>query len=212
MRYKAVLFDMDGVITDTDHLHFLVWKELMKEQGVNLDEKTYITHLQSRSHEEAITSLLGPKSKEEIDHLSYEKNRRSKALLKEHISVYQDTIDLIKHLSKKGFILAVVSASSNAAFVIEEINMTKEFQLIISGTKDLHLRNKPHPDIYEYAMKRLSVSPKETIIIEDSLSGIRAGLDSGAKVVGINRGNLVVPKTEDLYVTKDLHAIIDWFA
>lgn len=211
MNYKAVLFDMDGVITDTDHLHYQVWKELMKEHGVDLDEKSYITHLQSRSHEEAITSLLGPTSEDEIKKLSYEKNKRSKALLKEQIIVYQDTIDLIKHLSNKGLVLAVVSASSNAAFVIEEINMTKDFQLIVSGTKDLHLRNKPHPDIYEYAMKRLMVSPKETIVIEDSLSGIRAGLDSGAKVVGIDRGNLEVSEKEGLYVTKDLHTIIDWF-
>jgi HAD superfamily hydrolase (TIGR01509 family) len=210
MKLKAVLFDMDGVITDTDQLHYLVWKDIMKEEGIDLSEELYLKHLQSRAHEEAIVSLLGDKSEEEIARLSKEKNKRSKARLKERIKTYQDAIDLIVYLNQKGFIVGVVSASSNASFVIHEIKMDSYFDLIVSGTKGTKLKNKPHPDIYLYAMEKLHLSPSTTLIIEDSISGITAGLRSGAQVLGINRGNLYIEEQEHLKITDDLHTLMDW--
>jgi len=205
---KAVLFDMDGVITDTDDLHYLVWQEIMNEEGIELTEELYINHLQSTSHKKAILSMLGNVSLDDITRISREKSRRSKALLQKEIKINQDAIDLIKYLHQHGYKLAVVSASSNAEFVIKKIQIEQYFDLIISGPSDTVLRNKPFPDIYEYAMKQMDVKPSETVVIEDSVSGITAGLRSGAFVYGVNRGNLLIDKRDRLFLVDDLRKII----
>jgi len=205
---KSVLFDMDGVITDTDILHFEVWKSIMKEFGIDLTEELYLSNFQSRSHKDAIVSMLGDLSENEIKEISNRKSARSKEVLKTNIKVYEDAIALIKYLHKENYKLAVVSASTNAVFVIHEIKMEDYFDMIISGPDETNLRNKPYPDIYQYAMKTLGVKPEETVIIEDSISGITAGLKSGAYVYGINRGNLYAKEEKRLSIIDDLNQVM----
>ncbi|MGS0972459.1 MAG: HAD family hydrolase [Candidatus Izemoplasmataceae bacterium] len=208
---KAILFDMDGVITDTDDLHYHVWQEILKEEGIELTEEMYINHLQSTSHKKALLSIFDDISEDDITRISNEKNKRSKALLQKEIKINQDAINLIKYLHQNGYVLAVVSASSNAEFVIKEIKIEAYFDMIISGPGETSIRNKPFPDIYEYAMEKLGVTPSETVVIEDSVSGITAGLRSGAYVFGINRGNLHIEENKELKVVNDLHEVIEFF-
>ena len=103
--------------------------------------------------------------------------------------------------------MAVVSASKYAEAQIDKTKLNHYFEFIISGTSELNIRNKPYPDIYEHAIKIFNIQPQEALSIEDSLNGVRAALGSGAGVIGINRGYLVVDENPNLTIVESLYDI-----
>jgi HAD superfamily hydrolase (TIGR01509 family) len=183
----TILFDMDGVITNTEGYHYESWRLAFLEVGHVLTKENYILNLQSRNRTEGISSVLQKATKEEIQTISNYKTLYYEQLLNQGIEVFDDALRLIKRLKKEGFCLAVVSSSSKAREIITKIDCLPYFDLVIGGTKGLNIKNKPNPDIYVYAMKVLNKVPSQCIVIEDSFSGVEAGLQSLATVVFINR-------------------------
>ncbi len=186
----TILFDMDGVITNTEGYHFQSWQEAFSIADKKLTADIYRQHVQARKHEDAIGHVLDTEDLSLIQDISDHKRRVYRRLINQQVKVYNDTINLLEHLYQKDVTLAVVSASSMAKEVLDKAGIRHYFDMVIEGTKDNNLRNKPHPDLYEYAMKQLDSKPEETLIIEDSLSGINAGIASGANVIGVARDKL----------------------
>ncbi|MEC9485108.1 MAG: HAD family phosphatase [Candidatus Izemoplasma sp.] len=204
----TILFDMDGVITNTEKYHFESWQEAFKLADIDITKNNYHEHVQARNHQQAISAVIGSNDKKIIELISQTKRQVYKERINKHVDVYQDTMNFIKDVKQSKLKLAVVSASSMAKEVLDKAGLLGYFDLVIEGTKDNNLRNKPYPDLYLHAMALLESQPEETLIIEDSLSGIKAGIKSGASVIGVERDKLddfehkrctVVPKiTTDL--------------
>lgn len=189
--YKAILFDMDGVITNTEHFHYQSWKKAFGELEIDLTEEDYMNKCQSRNREVAIRNIIKGASDETIRAVSNAKTKYYKTFLDGEIEVFKDAQKVIKHLHKLGITMAVVSSSSKALEVINKIGFSSYFSLVVSGTGGLNLRNKPYPDIYQYAIRQLGLKPNDCLVVEDSISGIKAGLAARCHVLGINRnGNL----------------------
>lgn len=213
MMINTILFDMDGVITDTEKLHYVSWKKAFKKVDHSLTFVNYVNNLQSRNREVGIKNELKNPSPKVIQLVSDYKTVFYDELIKEEIRVFSDAIEIIKYFYDKGYILAVVSSSSYAKKIIHSVSLEKYFKLIIAGTKKLEIRNKPNPDIYLYAMEKLNVSSENCLVIEDSMSGVTAGCLSKAKVVYINRENQKIDVQNPYFEVTNLKQIkrIDLF-
>lgn len=203
MKYKAILFDMDGVITNTEEAHYEAWRKTFLYFGYNVSKEMYQTKVQSKGRKNAVKIVMDTEDQSVLDKVNELKTNYYAELVKD-IEYYQDAIDLIDELSKMDVTLAIVSSSSFAEKLITQIQYRDKFQLVVSGIGDMPILNKPAPDIFLYAMDVLGVSPNECLVIEDSISGVKAGIDSGAEVLGINRENLDFGSHDNLKVVTKL--------
>lgn len=200
MKTKAVIFDMDGVITNTEKIHYLAWKKAFEEIGEDLTLELYCKNLQSRDRRVGIVNILGQVSEKNILSLSDRKGDIYEQMIySSKPEAYRDALELIQFLYEKGIKMAVASASSFSNKMIKLIGLEDKFEFILNGGQVK--RNKPNPDIYIEAVKKLGLHSSECIVIEDSLSGIEAGINAHISVIGIDRENKLNAK-DGVFLTK----------
>lgn len=203
-QYDAVIFDLDGVITKTQHTHARAWKKIfddyLKTRGsgapfIPFDiSKDYLKYVDGKSREEGIRSFLASRDivdTESISTLGKDKNNYFLELLSEGIETYGNSIELLQKLNNLGFLTALVSSSKNCLSIVQLTNLNQYFNVVVDGLdlQNLELNGKPQPDLFLEAAKRLHVKPLRTIVIEDSVAGVIAGKSGEfSKVIGVDRG------------------------
>lgn len=189
-RLKAVIFDLDGVITDSAHFHFQAWKALADELNIPFDEQ-YNEKLKGVSRMESLELIL-QNSKEKIvytleekEKLATKKNEYYKRLI-EQITP-NDTLDgilpFLKQLKENNIKIALASVSKNAPYILEKLQLTSYFEYIADPEKVE--KAKPYPDIFLAGVEFFGVKQEECIGIEDAKAGIEAIHRAGMKAVGV---------------------------
>ncbi len=208
----ALLFDLDGVLTQTAKVHYAAWKQtfddyLRSRDGEDFKEFTqddyneYVdgmprydgvrTFLKSRDIELAEGSPDDSGDTETIDGIGNRKNDLVQEILeRDGVEVYNGSVAYVKAAQRAGLRRAVVSASANCRAVLTAANIIDLFDEIVDGnTADQqHLRGKPHPDTYLAGARALDVDPSEAAVFEDATAGVQAGHDGHfGYVVGVDR-------------------------
>jgi len=190
---KAFIFDLDGVLVDTAKYHYLAWKRLSEELGLqfNLHDNEMLKGVSRTKSFEIILGLNNREmSDEEIDKYCAIKN-----------SYYLDYINNLKQEELKagvreflecarnnGFKIALGSASKNSMLILEKLNILDLFDAIVDGRV---VKNaKPDPEIFLKGAEELGVEPGECIVFEDSLAGITAAHNGGMKAIGVNNNDI----------------------
>ena len=215
-RFDAVLFDLDGVLTDTANVHAACWKRMfddfLRERAEERDEefqpfdiatdyKLYVdgrprfegvrTFLESRGIELANGDPKEPPNHETICGLGNQKDEMvKKAFDSEGIEAYEGSVALVRHLRERGIKTAVVSASSNCESVVKAAGIADLFDARVDGVviARLNLAGKPAPDTFLKAAEQLGVEPERAVVVEDAISGVQAGRDGGfGLIVGVDR-------------------------
>lgn len=199
MEIKALIFDLDGVLVFTDHLHYLAWKEMADEIGVYFDERIN-ERLRGVSRMASLDIILenyhgktlGQKEKEK---LAEKKNEIYKKLLEtmRPEDVAKEVRDTLQILREKGYLLAIGSSSKNAKFILKKVGLRGAFDAISDGTNIT--RSKPDPEVFVKAAKFLEVEPKDCMVVEDAYAGIDAAKDGGMYAAGIG-GAATYEKTD----------------
>jgi beta-phosphoglucomutase family hydrolase len=203
--YRAGIFDLDGVVTDTASAHFGAWKRLFDEflqrfpdqAEFTLDD--YRNHVDGKPRIEGITSFLDargielPRSDGEdgptIHTLADRKNEFFHQHLREEgVDVFDDAVSFIRSLRDHGISTAVVSSSKNCERVLKSAGLDDLFAERVDGNDLNGLRGKPEPDMFVEAVRRLGVEPSDAFMAEDAIAGVEAGRagDFGL-VIGIAR-------------------------
>lgn len=185
---KAVIFDLDGVLTDTSEYHFQAWLKLSKELNIPFDRQAN-EKLRGLSRKASLDTLLGNKkssfSEEEIqkfleiknnDYINYIKNITPENL-------FSGSIELIKKLKQKKYKIALASSSKNAKTVLKKLQIENEFDAITDGLSVK--KTKPAPDIFLKAAELINTEPKNCLVIEDAQAGIDAAISAGMDTIGI---------------------------
>lgn len=177
---NKIIFDMDGVIFDSEKAVFGLWKELSVKYGFPDIEEVYrrTVGVNSNSTRKIFFNHYGPdfpfdKYLQEESQMYHSRYDNGRLPLKPHIE------EMLKFLKDKGYKLAIAS-STRAELVktqIENAGLKEYFDVIVGG--DMVTRSKPEPDIFLEAARRLDAIPEETYVIEDSFNGIRAAHKGG---------------------------------
>ena len=193
MEIKAVLFDLDGVIADTAKFHFIAWKNIAKEEGIDIDEEfneqlkgvdRVLSFDRILAHGN-ITSL----TEDEKEYYRTKKNNLYKELLKDLTpqDVLPGILDLFNELIDDNIKIAIASISQNAQYILEKLNLLDKIDCIADPRTVKH--SKPAPDIFLKAAELAGVNIKNCVAIEDAQAGIEAINRAGIFSVGV--GNLV---------------------
>ena len=201
---KAVIFDMDGVLIDSEALHLYDFRVFLQKHNQNLtnedlsefvglDAKTFIGHLQEIWKP---VSLLP--SIEEIKEGCKYPSDSFQDMLVPHVRF------ILSHLKKNNIKIAIASSSPyNIIYKMLSINdIDSYFDVIVSGN-DVQAK-KPSPDIYFETLKRLELPSNDCIVIEDSLVGIQAAINAGLYVIAVKENRFLVDQSQADCIVNDL--------
>lgn len=215
-RFDVVLFDLDGVLTDTAKVHAACWKkmfdEFLRKRAESRGEEyrpfsiteDYYLYVDGRLRSDGVRDFLrsrnvnlpegdpdAPPESETVSGLGNRKNDMVNALMEsEGIDVYPDSMAWVRLLREQGYKTAVVSASSNCKTILNSAKILDLFDTIVDGTvaADLGLAGKPSPDTYLKAAEQLGAEPKRAVVVEDAIAGVKAGRSGGfGLVIGVAR-------------------------
>lgn len=214
--YRAVLFDLDGVLTRTARLHAAAWARMFDDFLRRLPERTgtdlrpfdagedYRRHLDGRPRYDGVSAFLGsrgielpygsPEDGPDVESVCGLGNRKKRyfreALRRRGVEVYEDAVVLVRAARAGGLKLAVVSASESCDEILDAAGLRYDFDAVVTGVdaRVRHLAGKPAPDTYLAAARELGVPPVAGVVVEDAMAGVQAGVSGGfGLVVGIDR-------------------------
>ena len=175
---KAVIFDLDGVLVSTDKLHFMAWKRIAEDLGINNFTETDNIRQRGVSRERSLDIVLEKSSSqytaEQKAKLCEQKNDYYKQLLSTigEEAVLAGAVDTIDMLHKKGIGVAVGSVSKNAPEILKRTGLIDSIDKVSCGL-DI-TRSKPDPEVFLVAAKKLGIDPCHCLVVEDSDAGIDA--------------------------------------
>lgn len=198
---EAFIFDLDGVITDTSEYHFMAWQEIAKELGINFTRRQN-ERLKGVSRKKSFEIILeeGGIVLGEEEKLYYCK-KKNDIYLKYINEISRKNLlpgvkEFIGNARKKGYKIALGSASKNALLILQRLQIEEDFDAVIDGTKVS--KAKPDPEVFVKGAGALGVPCENCLVFEDSEAGIEAAHRCGMKAVGV--GNENVAKKADYFI------------
>lgn len=188
MEYKGLLFDLDGVLADTAKYHFLAWREIAGELGIEFTIKDN-ERLKGVSRERSFEIVLevGNKTmaKEEQKKYCERKNERYLSYIQkmEADEILPGVREFLEDARKKGYLISLGSASKNSALILDRLNITHYFDAVIDGTKVT--KAKPDPEVFVKGAETLGLPCNSCIVFEDAEAGIEAAHRGGMKAIGV---------------------------
>jgi beta-phosphoglucomutase len=182
----AVIFDMDGVIVDSNPYHKIALKQFCEKHGYYLSDEELKSRIFGRTNKNWLLSLFNGKvTAKQIKDFEEEKESLFREIFAPHIKPIRGLISFLEMLETRKIPRAVATSAppANVQFTLEKTKTRKFFQVIVDG--DAVENSKPHPEIYLKTIAAIHFPPEKCIVIEDSLSGIAAGRQAGCKVIGI---------------------------
>ncbi len=180
MKIEAVLFDMDGLVLDTEKLYTRFWMEAAKELGypMTFEQGLGMRSLNRNEGEAKLKSYFG-------DSVDYDQVRNKRIQLmdafveREGVYLKPGIHELLDYLQAKGIKTSIATSSPIERTVkyLSSVNIDKRFDELVSGY--MVEKGKPEPDIYLYAAKKLGVNPEKCMVLEDSPAGILAAYRAG---------------------------------
>ena len=224
---KGIIFDVDGVIINTENTHFLAYVKVFKEYGYQLTLDDYLKHFSGKSIRGGVLSLLtehtiNTSSDQEglINEITQKKVSQTLERFKKKVDYFEDTLKFIQHIEKgnlhlKGVgqvvenpILAMATGLESAFFeyVLAQHNLKQLFPIIV--TADHYSHSKPNPECYLMALNKMVLTPNEVVGIEDSVSGVKALNSAGIFSIAVTTTNQASDLLEAKVVTKTLTELI----
>ena len=190
-KFKAVIFDMDGVIIDSEPLYFKIQEQLFNDLGFTVSQQEYDTFIGAGM--QLMWKILSSKH-----NLSFTVAQLVKMNNKLIYNTFSNSDSLLEtnnfttflfSVKNRGMKTAVASSTSKKIInvILSKLGIIQEFDVVISSEEVLH--GKPEPDIFLEAATRLNVDPKKCIVIEDSTNGVKAAARAGMKCIGFSNKN-----------------------
>jgi kojibiose phosphorylase len=183
---RAVIFDLDGVLTDTSEYHYQAWQRLANEENLLFDRQIN-EHLRGVSRQRSLEIILNGKSipPSKFTEMTERKNSYYIESLQKITTenLLPGALTILQTLKTKDVKIALGSASKNARFVLERLDIIPYFDIVSDGNSVT--QTKPAPDLLLFTAQQLGISPSHCVVVEDAASGIEAALAAGMWALGI---------------------------
>lgn len=212
MKYKAVIFDLDGVICHTDMYHYQAWKQIADELGIYFDEEIN-NRLRGVSRMESFEIILeryeGTMSLEDKVVYTTRKNEAYKELLKNMspADLSPEVKETLDGLRAKGLKLAIGSSSKNAGFILERLGLDGYFDAVSDGNNIT--RSKPDPEVFVKAAQLVGEASGDCLVVEDAKAGLEAAIGGGMDCAAVGDAVASGLATYDLTEFSDLLKITE---
>jgi HAD superfamily hydrolase (TIGR01509 family) len=191
---RAVLWDMDGTLIDSEEFHWISWRDTLAKEGVVITREQFLSSFGQRN-DSIIPQWLGAGSSPE----RIERSANAKEELYRYLIIHNGISPLpgvarwVRQLHQQGWLQAVASAAprANIDAVLEALSATHIFQGIVSA-EDVH-RGKPDPEVYLTAASRVGVPPERCIVVEDAVAGVEGARRAGIRSIGVSRNGKNLP-------------------
>ena len=182
----AFLFDMDGVIVDSNPYHKIALKQFCQQHGHELTEDQLREKIYGRTNKDWIANLFGKIDQETLKKYADEKEALFRELYENDIRPVNGLPQFLALMEKQGIARAIATSApkENVDFTLKKTGLGKFFPVI--RDESFVTKGKPDPEIYLKTAAALGYKPQQCIVIEDSLSGVASGKAAGCKVVGIS--------------------------
>jgi beta-phosphoglucomutase len=186
-RPKAIIFDLDGVLTDTSEFHYQAWKRLADEEGIPFTRQENDEHLRGVSRKESLTYLLKGRqvSDAQFQEMMDRKNRYYNEMIEKMTpnDLVEGGRQLLQEIRQAGIKTAVASGSKNCRTVLGHLQI---FDLLDGIADGYSVSNsKPAPDIFVYAAGTLNIPTSDCLVVEDADAGIESAKTGGMQALGI---------------------------
>ena len=187
---RAVLWDMDGTLIDSEEFHWKSWQLTLQDEGIPITREQFLSTFGQRN--DSIISLwLGPKATpERAARISESKETMYRHLVRrDGISPLPGVADWVRRLHGQGWRQAIASAAprANIETVLEVLSATHIFEAVVSA-EDVH-RGKPDPEVYLLAAAPVGVAPVRCVVVEDAAAGIDAARAAGMRSIGVGKNS-----------------------
>lgn len=192
MKYKGIIFDLDGVICFTDKYHYQAWKKVADEIGVYFDERIN-NNLRGISRMDSLEIIL---ERSDTKYTDEQKIKIAEHKNEIYIKLLQNMTpdDLsgkvkstLEYLRGEGVKLAIGSSSKNTKLILDRLGLNGFFDAVSDGTNILY--SKPNPEVFLKAAEFLGLKPKDCLVVEDAMAGIEAAVAGGFDVAGIGEAS-----------------------
>lgn len=200
----AFIFDMDGVIVDSNPFHKIALKQFCKKHGRDLSEEELREKIYGRRNQDWLTNVFGQLDSVKMKAFADEKEALFRELYDTEVRPVDGLPAFLQRLDELGIPRAIATSAprANVDFTLEKTGIGRHFTTILDDSFVNH--GKPHPEVYQKAAAALNYDPRLCVVFEDSLAGVEAGKKAGCKVVGITTTHTA----EEL---KDTDLVIDNF-
>jgi len=183
---RAVLWDMDGTLFDSEELHWISWRNTMANEGIAITREQFLASFGQRN-DSIIPQWLGAAATpERIERIANAKEELYRHLIRrDGISPLPGVATWLHRLHRDGWLQVIASAAprANIDAVLEALSATHIFQGIVSA-EDVH-RGKPDPEVYLTAASKVGASPQNCIVVEDAAAGIEGARRAGMRSIAV---------------------------
>src|SRR5882762_6644600 len=201
------IFDMDGVITDSNPYHKISLRQFCEKYGYHLTEEDLLSKIYGRTNKDWITNVFGVLPPDQLSSFAEEKEKLYRSIHEKEIVPLPGITEFLAKLDEYKFARAIGTSApmANVDFILDRTGLRKYFEVIL---KDSDITNsKPDPEIYLKAAGRLGIPAGHCIVFEDSLSGVAAGQNAGCKVVGVATTHTPSELAHTDYIITDFTAL-----
>ena len=191
---RAVLWDLDGTLIDSEELHWISWRETMASEGFTLTHAEFLIQFGQRNEVGLHRWLGAGATPERVLKIASAKEERYRELIRtKGISPLPGVVAWVHRLHEEGWLQAVASSApcANIKAVLEALNATKVFQGIVSG--DDVRSGKPDPEVYLKAAASVGVPPERCIVVEDAAAGVEGARRAGIRSIGVSHNGVHLP-------------------
>ncbi|MGY6562698.1 MAG: beta-phosphoglucomutase [Luteibaculaceae bacterium] len=209
---KACIFDLDGVIVDTAHFHYLAWRKTANALGFDLTEAEN-ENLKGVSRKESLDYILNlggvSISDEEKEKWLVQKNDWYLTYIESMTpgDILPGVLDFLHGLENKGILLAIGSSSKNARPILERVKIKEKFTAIIDGTNII--KGKPNPEVFLKGAEAMNLKPEECLVFEDAIAGVQAALAGNFPVCSVGHAPGLDTATINISSTAELDKVLN---